>query len=46
MSAFYQFYLNMWIMRRIDTTTLQSKVPARITQDEYNTIISTPQVTQ
>lgn len=45
MSAFYQFYLNMWIMKKVDATYLQSKVTAgRITQDEYNTIVATPQV--
>lgn len=41
----YQFLLNMWIMRRIDEGYLQIQVhKGRITQQEYEMIISTPQL--
>lgn len=41
----YQFLLNMWIMRRIDEVYLQGQVSkGRITQQEYEMIIATPQV--
>lgn len=40
----YQFLLNMWIMGRIDKEYLQSKVPKRITQEECEMIIATPQL--
>ncbi len=40
----YAFLLNMWIMRKIDEAYLQSKVGTRITQQEYETIIATPQL--
>lgn len=39
----YQFILNMWIMKRIDATKVQSYVPKYITQDEANMILATPQ---
>lgn len=46
-SAGYEFFLNCWIMRQATADTLQAKVTAgKITQDEYNTIIATPQVTE
>lgn len=42
----YKFYLNMWIMKKIDTKYLQDKVTAgKIAQDEYNKIIIVPQMT-
>lgn len=40
----YQFLLNMWIMKRVDEAYLQSKVPLRISQEEYEMIIATPQM--
>jgi hypothetical protein len=41
----YQFLLNMWIMKRIDEVYLQGQVSkGRITQQEYEMIIATPQV--
>ena len=40
----YQFLLNMWIMRKVDEKYLQSKVPNRISQEEYEMIIATPQI--
>ena len=43
----YQFLLNMWIMRRIDEEYLARMVTKnRITENEKNMIIATPQVTQ
>ena len=42
----YQFLLNMWIMRKVDEAYLQNQVAkGRITQEQYNMIIATPQVT-
>jgi len=41
----YQFLLNMWVMRRIDEAYLQGQVTkGRITQQEYEMIIATPQI--
>lgn len=41
----YQFLLNMWIMKRIDELYLQGQVSkGRITQEEYEMIIATPQI--
>jgi hypothetical protein len=41
----YQFLLNMWVMGRIDETFLQGQVTkSRITQQEYEMIIATPQI--
>lgn len=41
----YQFLLNMWIMKRITDTKLQEMVTkSRITQQEYDMILATPQV--
>lgn len=41
----YNFLLNMWIMRRIDETYLQAQVSKqRISQQEYEMIIATPQI--
>lgn len=43
----YPFLLNMWIMRKVDETYLQARVVKnQITQQEYEMIIATPQVTQ
>ncbi len=43
-TVYYNFYLNMWIMRRITEEQLQSKVPKYLTQDECDMILATPQV--
>jgi hypothetical protein len=41
----YQFLLNMWVMKRVDETYLQGQVTkGRITQQEYEMIIATPQI--
>lgn len=40
----YAFLLNMWIMRKVDATYIQSKVPTRITQTEADMILATPQI--
>ena len=41
----YGFLLNMWIMKRVDEAYLQRRVKSNhITQDEYEMIISTPQI--
>lgn len=41
----YQFLLNMWVMKRIDTAFLEGQVTkGRITQQEYDMIVATPQV--
>jgi hypothetical protein len=41
----YAFLLNMWIMKRIDETYLQEQVTkGRITQQEYDMIVATPQI--
>lgn len=41
----YGFFLNMWIMNRIDETYLQGqKAKGRITEEEYEMIIATPQL--
>jgi hypothetical protein len=42
--VYYNFYLNMWIMRRITAEQLQTKVPKYLTQTEYEMIIATPQI--
>lgn len=40
----YGFLLNMWIMNRIDEQYLQGQmVKKRLTQEEYEMIIATPQ---
>jgi hypothetical protein len=40
----YNFILNMWIMRRIDATKVQSYVPTFITQIQCDMILATPQL--
>jgi len=40
----YAFLLNMWIMRKVDAAYIQSKVPTRITQEEADMILATPQI--
>jgi len=40
----YQFILNMWVMKKIDATKVQSYVGKYITQAEADMIIATPQV--
>lgn len=42
--VFYNFYLNMWIMRRITAEELQAKVPKYLTQVECDMILATPQI--
>lgn len=40
----YGFFLNMWIMKRIDETYLQGQLDkGRITQEEFEMILATPQ---
>ena len=43
---FYNFILNMWVMRKVDEVYVQSKVPSRITQLECDMILATPQMTE
>lgn len=41
----YNFLLNMWIMRKIDKTFLDTQVTkGRITQQEEEMILATPQI--
>lgn len=41
----YNFLLNMWIMNKVDEEYLQIQVEKkRITQEEYNMIVATPQL--
>jgi hypothetical protein len=41
----YEYLLGQWIMRKVDETFLQQQVTkGRITQEQYDTIIATPQV--
>jgi hypothetical protein len=41
----YSFLLNMWIMKKVDESYLQAQVTkGRITQQEYEMIIATPQI--
>jgi hypothetical protein len=42
--VYYNFFLNMWIMRRVTAEILQTKVPKYLTQEECDMIIATPQV--
>lgn len=42
--VYYNFYRNMWIMRRVTEAQLQAKVPRFLTQEECDMIISTPQI--
>jgi len=42
---FYSFFLNMWIMKKVDETYLQGQVTkGRITTEEKDMIIATPQL--
>lgn len=44
-SVFYDFLLNMWIMRKVEEVYLQARVKkSQITKEEYEQIISTEQV--
>ncbi len=46
MSIFYNFLLNMWIMKKADEEYLKIRVVKnQITQDEYNHIIEIEQIT-
>ncbi|WP_275266277.1 hypothetical protein [Calorimonas adulescens] len=41
----HEFLKNMWVMKRIDEIFLQTQVTkGRITQQEYEIIIATPQI--
>lgn len=40
----YQFILNMWVMKKVDETKVNSYVGRYITQDEANMILATPQI--
>lgn len=41
----YDFFLNMWIMRKVTDEQLQAMVTkGKITSEEYQAIIATPQV--
>jgi len=40
----YTFILNMWVMRKIDQTKVQSYVGRYITQEEADMILATPQI--
>ncbi|WP_019381951.1 hypothetical protein [Cytobacillus oceanisediminis] len=43
----YSFLLNMWIMNKVDETYLQGQIQkSRITQQEYEMIVATPQLTE
>lgn len=42
----YGFFLNMWIMNRIDEIYLQGQLEKkRITLEEYEMIVATPKIT-
>lgn len=41
----YNFFSNMWVMRKVDETYLQAQVTkGRITQQEADMIVATPQL--
>lgn len=45
MSVFYNFLLNMWIMRKADEAYLQARVSkGQISKEEYEQIVNTEQV--
>lgn len=45
MSAGYNFFKNCWIMKQVTKELLQEKIKEnRITEEEYNKIISTEQI--
>lgn len=47
MNPFYNFLLNMWIMRKVDEQYLQARVVNnQITQEEYNEIVAMEQVSE
>ena len=44
-SVFYDFLLNMWIMRKVDEVYLQARIAkGQISQEEYEQIVNTEQV--
>jgi hypothetical protein len=43
-TVYYNFYLNMWIMRRVTADTLQAKFPKYLTQEECDMILASPQI--
>ncbi len=45
MNPYYNFLLNMWIMRKADEEYLQARVKkGQISQEEYEQIINTEQM--
>ena len=46
MSVFYPFLLNMWVTKQITEVKLRSYVPTFISQEECDTILATPQMTE
>ena len=45
LAGYYNFILNMWVMRKINEAKVQEYVTkGYITQDEANMILATPQV--
>lgn len=40
----YQFILNMWVMKKIDSAKVQNYVGRYITQTEADMILATPQI--
>lgn len=41
--AYYNFYLNMWIMHRVTAEQVQAACPKYLTQEEVTMILATPQ---
>lgn len=42
-SPFYNMFLNMWIMGTVTEESLARKVPRFISQEEFESIVATPQ---
>jgi len=40
----YNYILGQWVMRAVTAEWVQSKVPTRITQEQCDTILATPQI--
>ena len=45
MNPFYNFLLDMWVTRQITEAKLRSYSPFYLTQEELDTILATPQMT-
>jgi hypothetical protein len=43
-TVYFNFFLVMWMMRRITAEQLLLRVPKYLTQEEYDIIIATPQI--